>query len=42
MPEVCIAIWDSLSPTYAKLPESQNEWCAVADVFKRKWQFPNA
>ena len=39
--EVCQAIYDGLEDKYLKLPSTKNEWLAIAEKTKEKWQFPN-
>nr|XP_039263826.1 protein ANTAGONIST OF LIKE HETEROCHROMATIN PROTEIN 1-like [Styela clava] len=39
--ETCSAIWDALRGDFLKCPSSCSEWTEVADVFHKKWQFPN-
>lgn len=41
VPEVCKAIWDTFLPMFMKMPETPEEWAAVAEDFETKWQFPN-
>lgn len=38
--EVCVAIWDCLSPIYLTTKDAF-EWQIVARGFERKWNFPN-
>lgn len=40
IPEVCIALWDTLSPLYMSAPKEQRDWEIIADGFKQ-WYFPN-
>jgi hypothetical protein len=40
IPEVCTAIWDSLSADYIKCPKSPEEWAEKAKGFKEKWDYP--
>ena len=40
--ETTCAIWDSLlKEGYLKVPQNANEWKQIADVFEKKWNFPN-
>lgn len=40
VPEVCSAIWDSLSGDYIKCPASQEEWAEKAKGFAERWNYP--
>ncbi|CAH1991540.1 unnamed protein product [Acanthoscelides obtectus] len=40
IPETCDAIYSALK-TYLKVPNSEQEWIAIAEEFERRWQFPN-
>lgn len=40
--EVCEQIFEEYGPEVLSCPTSPDEWRAVADKFKERWQFPNA
>ena len=40
IPEVCVALWETLSPLYMSAPKEQGDWESIADGFKQ-WNFPN-
>ena len=39
--EVCNALWQTLSPTYLKTPETEDEWEAIAADFFEEWDLPH-
>lgn len=39
--ETCIAIYDKLRPEFLKVPNTVEEWKAIADNFSERWNFPN-
>ena len=41
IPEVCFAIYSGLKSTYLRLPETKDEWIAISEGRKQRWQFPN-
>ncbi len=42
IPEVCLAIWNVLSPDFLRCPKTQDEWLEKANEFCQKWQYPRA
>ena len=38
--ETCEKLWECLAPTYMKVPD-EHEWKERAQVFARRWNFPN-
>ena len=40
--EVCKAIYKHMGPIFMQVPSTEEEWLAIASVFKTRWQFPNA
>ncbi|XP_062607230.1 uncharacterized protein LOC134269020 [Saccostrea cucullata] len=41
IPETCIAIYNALKENYLKIPQTQQEWMAIANSFDEQWDFPN-
>ena len=39
--ETCQCLYDKLAPEYFKIPNTASEWEAIAERFKRRWNFPN-
>ena len=39
--ECCEAIYDIMGPSYLKTPGSVEEWSKIAELFERRWNFPN-
>ena len=39
--EVCVALWNKLSPEYLKMPSTATEWHSMATEFEDLWNFPN-
>lgn len=38
---MCDAIWDELSPTYLKLPSTEQEWKKISEEFMEEWDHPH-
>lgn len=38
--DTCDAIWSTLRPVYMSEP-TEEDWCAIAEQFEQRWQFPN-
>ncbi|XP_046573230.1 uncharacterized protein LOC124281247 [Haliotis rubra] len=41
VPQVCVAIYETLKKDFLKVPQSEEEWLQVAEGFEEKWQFPH-
>ena len=41
MQECCEAIYQILGPVYLKTPNTEEEWSRIANLFERRWNFPN-
>jgi len=39
--EVCQALWATLAHEYVCMPESVEQWLALAQEFEEKWDLPN-
>ena len=39
--ECCEAIYQILGPVYLKTPNTEEEWSRIANLFERRWNFPN-
>ena len=39
--ECCEAICDIIGSSYLKTPGSVQEWLKIAELFERRWNFPN-
>ena len=39
--EVCIALYDVLSPIYLRPPSNENEWRHIAEDFEKLWDLPH-
>lgn len=39
--ETCKALWEVLSPIYAKAPENEEDWLTIARGFETQWNFPH-
>lgn len=41
IPEVCDAIYTVLKEDHFQCPQSSEEWLAISNLFKERWQLPN-
>ena len=41
IPEVCDAIWKTMSGSVMPVPDSEEQWKEIGDEFDLKWEFPN-
>ena len=39
--ETCCGIWNALSDTYLRGPESKEDWRKIANDFESQWNFPH-
>ena len=39
--ETCMAIYEKLCSEFLKVPNTEEEWKAIADRFSERWNFPN-
>ena len=39
--EVCDAVWEKLSGSYMKMPETEEDWKLIAGNFEQRWNFPH-
>lgn len=40
--ETCKTIYDTLAPSYLRMPQTQEEWLRIANDFEQRWNLPHA